>query len=164
MKTKSIRMKLLKIFGYESWPDFKKHLKEAKEPFPVTVDWRCMALARQIDGETCAFGERIGRMEDVDKCFVTEHFTYIRFDGSETIFRYNNSLEMRHQIKTLDATGMFDDMEEGEVFILEAVGVARSHEYAEDRRKKIKDGTWIVKPRGPNPNMRREPIHKFRPY
>jgi hypothetical protein len=164
-RTRSLRLELLKVFGYRQWPDLWAKLKVATEPYAVTVDWRCMALARRRDGGYCAFGERISRLPEVDKSFVAEWFTYIRFHGSEMIWKYNNSLEMTKAIQHLDAYGQFDiDMEDGDVFILEAPGKARNSDYSRERRRRIKEGTWPVKPRGPNPNMRRIKIHHFRPY
>jgi hypothetical protein len=164
MKTKHLRTELMRVFSYSTWPELRENLREATAPFPIKVDWRCMAVGRQKEGEHCAFGERIGRMAEIDRCFVTEHLTYVRFNASETIFRYTNSAEMIHQLKYFDLTGMFDDMEDGDEFILEPPGKARSHQYAKERREAIKSGEHTVKPRGPNPNMRREPVHHFRPY
>jgi len=164
MKTSKLRRELIRIFGYTNWPQLNDHIKEATSPFPITVDWQCMALGRRLKGQVCAFGERIGRLPEVDKSYVTDFMTYIRFHGSDIIWRYKNPPDMVSHIKFFDEHGMFDDMEDGDTFILEPPGKARSRDYATARRRAIKEGTWIVEKRGPNPHMRRAPIHHFRPY
>jgi hypothetical protein len=167
MKLKNSRRLLCKIFEYESWDGpggLKENLKEAKHPYPITVDWQAMALGRRKDGKLCVFGDKLGRMGDVDEQFVGDHYTWIRFVGSPTIWKFGNSTEMKHQIAFFDEHGMYDDMEDGDVFVLEPIGKARSKEYQEERRRKIESGEWEVKVRGPNPNPRKQPIHHFRPY
>src|SRR5262252_1384495 len=98
MKTLEGRDELYRIFNTD-WEEFKRVCKDAKAPFPIKVDWRCMALGRRTKGQVCAFGERVGRMDEVDRAFVTENFTYIRFKGSETVWRYYNPSDMRAQIR-----------------------------------------------------------------
>jgi hypothetical protein len=165
MKTRTLRLMLMKIFQCSTYRALRSRLQEATHPFPVTVDWRCMALGRKKDGRICAFGEVIGRMSIVLRCFVSECFTYIQFVGDDiTIYRYQNPKDMMHQLKFFDEHGMFDDMEDGDVFILEPVGLARSMDYAKRRRDAIAAGEHIVVPRGPNVNMRRTFLHHFRPY
>jgi hypothetical protein len=164
MKTKQMKKELMRVFGFPSFDKLKEYYKEATSPYPATVDWKCMAIGRRKNGQHCAFGEKIGRDPNVDACYVADHFTYIRFVGEEFIYRFVNPPDMVHQIRHFDEHGMFDNMEEGDSFILEPPGKARSRLYSIERREKIRAGLHIVKKRGPNINPRREPVHFFRPY
>lgn len=164
--TKRLREIMLHEFGYSDWKILRANIAEAMEPYPVTVDWECMAKGRKLEGRVCAFADRIRRNTGVDACFVSDNHTWIRFKGSPTIWKYRNSNEMREQIRFLDLHGLYDDMEDGDEFVLEPIGTnkARSTDYRNARRKAIKAGKHVVTPRGKNVNMRRDNQYHFRPY
>lgn len=163
MKTSVLRQNLLTAFGIETWAEFTSLCVEANSYYEVKPSWRCIAKGRRRNGRTCIFGESLLENPNVTGAYVIEHFSYLRFVGSQLIFRYRNSAEMVEQLKSFDADG-FTDMQEGDTFILEPMTAARSRHYSAVRRAMIKNGTWIVKSRGPNPNMYRRPIHHYRPY
>jgi hypothetical protein len=163
MKTNNSRQNLLKAFGIETWSEFQSLLEEAKGPFPVTMSWKCIAKGKKRNGHACIVNEGIKENPATNASYVSEEFTYIRFDEDLRIWRFQNPLEMKHELREFDASGL-TNLEEGDVFVLEPVGLARSLAYAKKRREDIASGKHTVKPRGPNPNMRRQPKHHFRPY
>jgi hypothetical protein len=155
----------METFGYSKWSVMRQHLEEAKEPFPITMSWQCIATGRKRNGNACIFEKATEQDDSVDKSYVSEHNTWIRFKGCPTIFKYLNPLEMQERIREFDLDG-HTDMEEGDKFILEPLGkmTARSSEYQKKRKEDIKAGLIIPKPRGPNVNKRRTVVHHFRPY
>lgn len=162
MKT-SLRQGLCKAFGYESYPEFRAMLKMPVRPYPVTLTWKCIAKGRRKDPFGCIITEQLNEDSSVDVPFTIRNFTYIRFKEDKYIYRYKNSAELVNVLDEFDEWGR-TDAEEGDVHILEAPDAARSLEYAMARREGIRNGTWEVKPRGPNTNMRRKPRHHFRPF
>jgi hypothetical protein len=163
MKTKTMREQLIETFGAKNWKDFRRRLVEAREPFPITMSWKCIATGRRKDGRACIFEKEIEKDGNVVAAYVSEKFTYVMFRGSISIFRYMNPLDMQEKIREFDDLGV-TDLEEGYHFTLEAPSTARSVEYSRERRAKISSGEHVVKPRGPNVNKRRTAIHHFRPY
>lgn len=166
MKTRSSRRELMKVFGFDTWAELQENLREAQEPFPIALSFRCLVKGRRRLGYCCVFAEGIKENDSVDSAFVIEHYSYIRFKGSRTIWRYLNPDDMRSAIQEFDRDGIIGSLDDGDIFVLEplAKNAARSLEYARQRRENIKNGKHIVKPRGPNPNMRRISVHHFRPY
>jgi len=160
---KELRRELCRTFGHEMWTELREYLVEATKPYPVKFSWKCIAKGRSKKGSHCIVTEQGNEDPNTNGWYTTEFFTYIRFKGCDNIFRYKNPIELVNHIRYFDET-LMTELEEGDEFILEPPGLARSHEYSNERRKAIKDGTWIVKPRGPNPNMRRTTVHHFRPF
>ncbi len=166
MKTKGVRRILCEAFGFDTWAEFRWCLIEAREPYPITLSWKCIALGRRKNPRLCIFDMALGEDTKIDAHCVFEHYSYIRFKGDECVFRYLNPSDMREEIHSLDAEGWVNSLEGGDSFILEPLAktAARSQEYQTNRREAIRNGTHVVKPRGPNPEMRRQPIHHYRPY
>jgi|SRR6516162_67948 hypothetical protein len=163
MLTKNLRSKLMEVFGYESWRELRPNIKQAKHPFPYTMSWEAIARGKKRNGKECIHNWAITSHPDVDKSFVSEEYIFIRFHGSPVIWRYLTSTEAKNSLKDFDLTGE-SDLEEGDVFVAEPMTVARNPDYQNERRAAIRAGTWEVKVRGPNTNMRRGQPHHYRPF
>jgi hypothetical protein len=153
----------MREFGYDNWSACRAVMKEAKHAYAGVMSYRAIAKGRKRDSSGCIYFEAVGEDPSVNAKAVFEQYSYVRFVGDETIWRYRNEAEMIAQIKLFDDLGE-TDLDEGDTFVLEPMNTARSREYADKRRQAISDGKWDVKPRGPNPNMRRLSIHHNRPY
>jgi hypothetical protein len=163
MVTKGIKGLLCAVFGIATWPEFKAILEEARYPYPIRLTWRCIAKGKSRSGRFCIANEGLKEDPKIETSYVAEHFTYIRFNGSATIWRYHNPKDMQEELRQFDLTKE-TDLEEGHIFILEPIGKARSHKYAAQRRAAILAGEWEVTPRGPNPNKVKPIQHYFRPW
>ena len=164
-KSNKCREQLIETFGYDKWKEMVKDIEEARQPFEITMSWKCIATGRKRDGKACIFEKATEQDDSVDAAYVSEKNTWIRFKGCPTIFKYLNSLEMQERIREFDDDGQ-TDMEEGDKFVLEPLAKmsARSSEYQAHRRALIKAGLHTPKVRGPNVNPRRTVVHHFRPY
>ena len=165
MQTGKLHRELVKAFRFDTFREFRDVLVEAKEPFPISLTWKCIAKGRRGNPKLCIFQQELMTNAAIDMAFVIGEYSFIRFKGGEYIFRYRNPLEMQEAIRELDQYGT-SSLEEGDEFTLEplASNAARSLEYHKARREAIKNGTHTVKPRGPNVNPRRTAVHHFRPY
>ena len=164
MKSKRLREELMIAFQIDNWDRLNSLIQEATAPYPVKLTWECIARAKSRNGHHCVIGYALQFDPHVTGHFIQEEFTFVRFAGSERIWRYQNGIEMKHELSHFDEFNLTDGWEGGDIVTLEAVGTARSREYANNRRKAIKAGTHKVKERGPNLNMRREPRRHFRPF
>ena len=164
-RTRNLRKDLMSAFGYINWKELRANIKEASDPFEITMRWKCIAMGRRKDGKACIFEKAIEEDDSTDGSYVSEGNSWVRFKGSPTIWKYLNALDMQERIREFDLDG-HTDMTEDDKFTLEPLAKmsARSSEYQQRRRELIKAGLHVVKVRGPNVNERRTPVHHFRPY
>jgi hypothetical protein len=161
MKTKNFHRDMELEFG-KPWSELKATVREAKHPYPAKLSWRCIAKGKARNNRQCILAVGIKEDGNVTGALVAEEFSYVRFAGSETIWRYQNSADTKQELDVFDRLHI-TEWEDGDTVILEPVGAARSREYSKSRRDAIKLGEHRVRPRGPN-TAKRESRHHFRPY
>jgi hypothetical protein len=151
---KATKALLLETFGVYDYI-------EATAPYPFKYDWKHIALGKRRLGNRCVFRNALVDDPHVTGALVLEHFSYVRFAGSDKVWRFQNPLDMREAILDFDLDQ--DSLEPGE-FTLEPVRKHSSNEYQAARRKAIKEGTRTVRSRGRNTNMARGIVLHYRPY
>src|SRR5882762_10171534 len=124
MKTKNLHAELLKAFQITDWKSFERLVKEANHAYPVRMSWKCIAKGKARNGHECIVGAALQDDFNVTGHYVTEEFTYVRFKGSDIIYRYQNSSEMKEELAGFDELHV-TEWEDGDVVTLEPVGMAR---------------------------------------